>query len=252
MPEDCRSFRRALLVSGPAAAGEAHPRSCPACAAFRDGELASSTAIRRSLRGVAAPDSLRQRVRETIVVGRARRRRVLSSLAAAALLVAVVAASTWQVRSAGQAQAHDIEERLVTDYLEVAHAPDPLDVTDARPATLQRWFAQRLRLAVRLPVLRGGVLRGGRACNIAGRPAGMAVYDVAGTDALDDDVAVFAFEPTGEDWSHMTACNDVAGRRICHGNAHGVALLVWEERGLTYAMTAALEPERLLSLVNGS
>ncbi len=47
----------------------------------------------------------------------------------------------------------------------------------------------------------------------------------------------------------MPEVKGLSGRRTCHEHKHGVGVLVWEERGLTYALAGALELDQLKGLL---
>lgn len=268
MPESCRAYRHALLVGAPRPDGDDHAAGCPDCCRFRDVELGTADAIRAGRPTWTASSSLRERVaialeaerqaagRSMPARGASRRSRrrvlmiaggVLAAAAAAALVVAVRAG-----RADGQQLAHEMAEALVDDHLKYARRADRLQLAATSPPALETFFEQELQLAAKLPVLGDARLVGGRRCKLRGRPAALAFYDAARADhPAGDPISLFVFESRGEDWSRMKEIPGLRGKRTCRHHERGVGLVIWEERGLVYAMAGALEADelgRLLSL----
>jgi hypothetical protein len=191
---------------------------------------------------------LRERIALAIdseIRGRPRRRRILvAALAVAAVAVVTVVLLAVPSEPTGVERAHRTTEALVADHLEYAHRNDRLQVASMSRSEVERWFESEVQLAVRLPELDGARLLGGRHCQVAGRSAALAFYDRGG-----EPVSVFVFPSRGEDWSDMHEIAGRSGKRTCRHHDRGVGLLVWEERGLIYAVASALDAPELEGLV---
>lgn len=149
-------------------------------------------------------------------------------------------------------RAHSTAEFLVDDHLKYARRDARTQLATSSPAELQSWFEHQVELAAKLPELRGARLIGGRRCKVQGRPAALAFYEKTGTDGrASEPLSLFVFEPGGEDWSEMEEVPGLHGKRLCRHHQRGVGLLIWEERGLVYAVAGALEADELRTLVAG-
>lgn len=82
-----------------------------------------------------------------------------------------------------------------------------------------------------------------------GRPAALVFYQRDSAEADPEPLSLFVFETAGEDFSAMDELDGLPGKRTCHRASRGVGIIVWEERGLVYALTAALETEQLGALL---
>lgn len=254
MQERCREFRGALLLSegGPE---PPHPLGCARCHAFE----ASLRQTRALLRDVGEswqpPETLRRRVAETVERERrrseARRRarsRVWVGLAAALSVAAVItAAFVLSGRHSGRHRADVIVGALIDDFLEYGPAgPEKLQVASADPAAIEAFFARHVRIAARLPVLREAALSGGRRCDLDGRPAALAFFERNRSGATVP-VSLFAFEPRGEDFSKLAPVPGASGYRQI--SLRGVTIVLWQERGLVYALAGALDAPELVKLL---
>jgi anti-sigma factor RsiW len=165
-------------------------------------------------------------------------------LVSGALAIWIAGAET-----AGQRRAHATTEEIVADFLKYARlGPEGLQILSRDPASVERFFAERIRLAAKVPRFSGVTLIGGRQGNLGSRPAALLFFEQRGPEGADP-LSLFVFEPQGEDWSRMPEVKGLSGRRTCHEHKHGVGVLVWEERGLTYALAGALELDQLKGLL---
>jgi hypothetical protein len=253
----CREFRRAFLLEGNEEWGS-HAESCADCRAFVDAERKAAELLRAHGQRERAPLHLRERV-AAVLDGEAgrrarglRRRRVIGAAAALAALGAVAA---WAVVSRldgdGRHRAHETMALVAEDFLEYAPMGKArLQIESGDAAAVERFFAERVRLAAKVPPLKGLTLVGGRRCAVGGRPAALAFLERRAKEGAEH-YGLFVFEPRGEDWSAMPEVPNLGGRRACHQSKRGVTILVWEERGLVYALAGALEIERLKEFADG-
>jgi hypothetical protein len=251
MNERCREFRKAWLTSETPEAPDSHVHSCGECRAFADAEWQTTQLLRSLAPKWQPPVQLRERVAATLERERSRRprlarRRVM--IAAAALALAVVGTtSAWVLTSdaSGYESAHQTTALIAEDFLKFASkGPEKLQVASGDPAVVERFFAEHLQLAAKVPRLHGLTLVGGRRCNLGGRPAAL-IFLEREEPGGPEPYALFVFEPGGEDWSTMPELPTLHGRRACHQSKRGVGIILWEERGLVYALAGAEEIEHL-------
>jgi hypothetical protein len=258
MNEHCRGFRIAWLTCETPQTPDSHLRSCSECRAFVDAERQATQLIRSLAWKWEPPVQLRERVAATLARERSRRRRVIPrrvALAAAAVAVAMAGTTLAWMRSSdasGHERAHQTTALIAEDFLKFASkGPEKLQVASRDPAVVERFFAEHLRLAAKVPRLRDLTVVGGRRCDVGGRPAAL-IFLERELPAGPEPYALFVFEPDGEDWSTMPELPTLRGRRACHQSKRGVGIILWEERGLVYALAGAEEIERLSGVVEAA
>jgi anti-sigma factor RsiW len=254
MQDRCREFRRSLLlsVSGPE---PTHPLGCNRCHAF-EASLRQTRVLLRAAAGSWQPsEALRRRVVETVERERsradarrgARSRLRLEVAAAVSLAAAILVAFTWSATHTGRHNAATVAQGLVDDFLDYAPAgPEKLQVASADPAVIEAFFARHVRIAARLPALREAVLSGGRRCDLDGRPAALAFFERSGLGVATP-ISLFAFEPRGEDFSKLAPVPGAPRYRQL--SLRGVTVILWQERGLVYALAGALDAPELVQLL---
>ena len=253
MDASCQEYRRAVLLGEVDALSSTHALTCVACRSFEEAERATSAMVRRAAPQWQTPAHLRENLAATLDRERERAARVVSVrrlalVAGLAVLLVSGGLAIWSARAetAGQRRAHATTDEIVADFLKYAHlGPEGLQILTRDPAAVERFFAERLRLATKVPRLSGVTLIGGRQDDLGGRPAALLLFEQSKPEGDAEPLSLFVFEPQGEDWSRMPEVKGRSGRRTCHEHKHGVGVLVWEERGLTYALAGALELDQL-------
>jgi anti-sigma factor RsiW len=256
MDPRCQEFRRAVLVGEINASSNPHSLACVACRRFEEAEHATSAMIRRAAPRWQAPAHLRENLAATLDRERERSARVaslrhLAVVVGLTVLLVSGALAMWIARAetTGQHRAHATTDQIVADFLNYARlGPESLEILTRDPAAVERFFAERIRLAAKVPRLSGVTLIGGRQSNLGSRPAALLFFEQRGPGG-GEPLSLFVFEPQGEDWSRMPEVKGLPGRRTCHEHKHGVGVLVWEERGLTYALAGALELDQLKGML---
>ncbi|MBI4589087.1 MAG: hypothetical protein HY725_09625 [Candidatus Rokubacteria bacterium] len=251
MDERCREFRRVFLLSEGLPGEDPHPRTCADCRAFAEAERKTAEVLRVHAPRWQPPAHLREGITATLERERSDRARGLykrrALVAAGAVLALIGGTAMWRVlsHSDGQQRAHATTVLIADDFLKFASlGPEKLQVTSGNGAEVERFFAEHLRLAAKVPRLSGLALIGGRRCNLGGRPAALLFFE-QGAPESSEPYALFVFEPRGEDWSAMPEVPELRGRRACHQSKRGVGILIWEERGLVYALAGAQDIEHL-------
>ena len=167
------------LAAPDAAELEAHLRACPACSRLERRRRALSAAIREHVPRVAAPDTLRARVRTAVraEVSRAARPRSYWPALAVAASLAVVAVGSWQAawrRASGDALA----DQVLASHVRSLMPGHLTDVQSSDQHTVKPWFNGKLDFSP--PVYdfagRGFPLLGGRLEYAGGRPVAALVY----------------------------------------------------------------------------
>lgn len=251
MSLECLTARRAILLGeADAPSVREHLERCEGCRRFEAGEHAVAAAMRTRAPRARAPQALRERLVAALEAERSRpaggRRRALRGIAAgAAALMLALAAFILLGPVDGAAEARRTVAALAADHLEYASG-GPLELASSSSAEIAGWLRARTRLAVTVPVPPGATILGARRCRLRGRSAALVSYRLAGIggDGGGSAASLFAFRTAGEEWSSMETLAERRPKRICRAHDRGLSVLVWEERGLTYAFVTEIpEPE---------
>jgi hypothetical protein len=254
MQDRCREFRRSLLLCE-SGSEPTHPLGCAPCHTFEASVRQTRVLVRDVAESWQPSEALRRRVAETVDRERRRsearrkaRSRVGVGLGAALPLAVVVAiVLLWSAAHTGRGRVDAVAGALVDDFLEFGPAgPEKLQVASADPALIEAFFARHVRIAARIPDLREAALSGGRRCDLAGRPAALAFLERHGSTKTAP-ASLFAFEPRGEDFSKLALVPGAPRYRQL--SLRGVTIVVWQERGLVYALAGALDAQELVSLL---
>ncbi|MBI1951117.1 MAG: hypothetical protein HYS34_07120 [Acidobacteria bacterium] len=251
MSLECLAARRSILLGGEVAASvREHLERCEACRRFEAGGRAVAATVRGRASRPPAPQTLRERLVAALEEERSRsargwRRwwRSAGLLAAASLLAVAAFALLAPVR--GAAEARRTVAAVAADHLEYA-AGGPMELASSSPAEVADWLRARTRLAVSVPVPPGATVLGARRCRLRGRPAALVSYRLHDTEggARGSAASLFVFQSAGEGWSSMETLAARRPKRICRAHDRGLNVLVWEDRGLTYAFVTEIpEPE---------
>jgi anti-sigma factor RsiW len=228
------------------AAIEAHLLECAACAAIFERELTFINAIRESGPLHTASPELRARVQQVLngpaaVVHRSRLRLGLGI--AAAILVLTLPVVIWRGMSHTDRRATSSFALMAADtHLRRTRGQLPLEVETAAPQHISEWFANKVNFSVKLPnyqessgqeklyTLEGARLVGYKedyAAYVAYRMKARPISLVITSDAV--------AKPSGGE--------EIVARGLTfHYNAiHGLKVITWSDRGLTYALVSDLE-----------
>lgn len=226
---------------------EAHLVECEACAAIFERELAFINAIRESGPLHVASPELRARVQATLAGSQqvASRSRLRWGLAiAAALIVLLLPLAIWRGvnRADGVAEPSSFASMAAETHLRRTRGQLPLEVETGTPQRISEWFANKVNFSVKLPnyqessgqeklyTLEGARLVGYKddyAAYVAYRMKARPISLVITSDAV--------VKPSGGE--------EIVARGLTfHYNAiHGLKVITWSDRGLTYALVSDLE-----------
>ena len=231
------------------AAIESHLQQCESCASIFERELSFIKAIRESGSLHVASPELRARVQETLsgtgTQARAgsRSRLTWGFAIAAALVILVLPVVVWRMmKRSDQMTLSSFALMAAETHLRHARGQLPLEVETAAPQRISEWFANKVNFSVKLPnyqessgqeklyTLEGARLVGYKddyAAYVAYRMKSRPISLVITSDA--------AAQPSGGE--------EIVARGLkFHYNAiHGLKVLTWSDRGLTYALVSDLE-----------
>jgi anti-sigma factor RsiW len=227
---------------------ETHLRECASCAAIFERELSFINAIRESGPLHVASPELRARVQETLtgsnVAALKPRSRLRWGLAiAAALLVLILPLVIWRGMSRpDRTEPSSFALMAAETHLRRTRGQLPLEVETAAPQRISEWFGNKVNFSVKLPNYQ----------ELSGQEK---LYTLEGARLVgykDDYAAYVAYRMKARPISLVITSDSVVrpsgGEEIpakgltFHYNAiHGLKVLTWSDRGLTYALVSDLD-----------
>jgi anti-sigma factor RsiW len=236
------------------AAVETHLQSCQSCASVFERELSFINAIRECGPLHVASPALRARVQETLngaerepappSQGPVSRPRVRLGLAiAATLLMLILPIVIWRVMKRSTQQTPSTFALMAAEnHWRRTRGQLPLEIESATPQRISEWFANKVNFRVQLP-------------NYQESSGQEKLYTLEGARLVgykDDYAAYVAYEMKSRPISLVITSDSVVkpsgGEQIMargltfHYNAiHGLKVLTWSDRGLTYALVSDLE-----------
>lgn len=230
---------------------ETHLQECESCASIFERELSFIKAIRESGPLHVAPPALRARVQEALagspkvaVAGSRSRSRLTWGFAiAAAVLVLLLPVVVWRVMKRSEQSTPSSFALMAADtHLRRTRGQLPLEVETAAPYRISDWFANKVNFSVKLP-------------NYQESSGQEKLYTLEGARLVgfkDDYAAYVAYRMkdrpislviTSESAARPSGGEEIVARGLTfHYNAiHGLKVLTWSDRGLTYALVSDLE-----------
>jgi anti-sigma factor RsiW len=257
--KNCEDIRRRLnlyldneLLGEDRVVVETHLRECQSCAAIFEREQSFINAIRECGPLHVASPALRARVQETLSGSEreatnervASRSRLTWGLAiAAALLLLLVPIVVWRTISRSDKPTASSFALMAADHhLRRTRGQLPLEVETGAPHVISNWFANKVNFSVKLP-------------NYQESSGQERLYELEGARLVgykDDYAAYVAYRMKQQPISLVITSDSVVkpsgGEEIVarglkfHYNAiHGLKVLTWSDRGLTYALVSDLE-----------
>jgi anti-sigma factor RsiW len=231
---------------------ETHLHDCESCAAFYERELGFLNAIRESGPLHVVPAELRARVQETLNGSQSlvsRRRFVSKShvtwgvAIAATLVVLSLPIVVWRVMNrADGTEPSSFALMAAETHLRRTRGQLPLEMETATPQRISEWFANKVNFSVKLP-------------NYQESSGQEKLYTLEGARLVgykDDYAAYVAYRMKARPISLVITSDSVAkpsggeeiaarGLRFHYNAIHGLKVITWSDRGLTYALVSDLE-----------
>ena len=179
---------------------------------------------------------------KTIFNGLSRRRLLLGVAAALAAILLFVSSPVWQ--PSGDEQDSSVVNTLIQDHLASKLKEHPLDLVTADQALLERWFSSRVDFNVAVPRFESSTLIGGHLCLISGKRSVSVSFEKGNVP-----VTLYMIDRGMVDLTTLNAISSVNQKTVFHYDGKGCNMLLWEQRGLVYALVSDLSENELITLI---
>ena len=227
-----------------------HLKHCPECRAFFFDEEALRSVLKTRLAKQAVPAHVRERILARI--GEARtydgRRRAFSlrgTRVRAAVATALGVILLFLVGIVGyQSLNNDPQERvlaeLIDDHLRFKLGASALESSQVKQ--VEAWFSGKVDYPVQAPRFEQTELVGGRLCYLFGKKGAMLFYRKDGAM-----LALYVLDGTDLNIDRV-ARPESGDRGFAYGVGKGHNLVLWQDRGLVYALVSHLQKDELVRL----
>jgi len=231
-----------------------HIERCHDCAREAETERAIRQHLARALQADGAegmPDdaALEQAVRRATgrvrwMASWSRRARLTTGIAAALVLVPLIGLA-WRSGWVGHSDA-PLATLLVTDFEHFVNNGQPVQIASDDAQAVSGWLRSQTQLPVTLASAAGGhcKLIGGRKCEIGGRPAAFAVYEMNGKPA-----SLVVVPSAVANFKGMRS-TEHEGSAYWVDRCKGHAVVACQQGDLVYACVSTLAEEELLHLMS--
>ena len=234
---------------------EYHLRECQSCRSFAQAEKRFLDTIRTSDPLYVASSELTTRVRSILQLSDkdsldrpahsrlSQRHRVIATIAAAALLLLLLPILIWRAREREPRSSASSFALMAADaHLRHIRGQLPLEMMSTEPREVSEWFVNKVDFRVKIP-------------NYQEAPGLEKLYTMEGARlvAYKNDYAAYVAYQMNDHPISLVITSDSVGQTsggeeikakglVFHYNAiHGLKVLTWSDRGLTYALVSDLE-----------
>ncbi|MEX1137748.1 MAG: DUF4367 domain-containing protein [Bacteroidota bacterium] len=233
-----------------------HAAGCQDCRLFFAQEKKFSSAMQKRFPRRHAPPRLRESVLQGVANERKKaevrstpfrtrfrlRESVLGAIALAATLLLLTLFFLSRQDEVGWTES--VLNLFIQDHLAMKLKEHPLDVETSDNDRLQRWLAARVDFNVTVPRPAALTLKGGHLCLIGGKRSVSLSFE---KDAVP--LTLYMIDQKGADLAGLKRVSIVSGNSVFLYDSKGCNILLWQQRGLVYALISDLSEEELVAIV---
>jgi len=214
-----------------------HLKGCPECKRFFEQERAFSRLLRQNIVREPVPSELRKELLRHVSKRKTFPKMVYKILSIAAVLMLLTAGYIYKLHSDIKSFVMDI----INDHINFLPYSG-IQISSQDPLTLQKWFTGKVEFSVVLPELKAEI-KGARLCFLRGKRLGLVFYEHKGSP-----ISLFITSGLNPErlWSKEVI---IHGKRMKIVEKNGFSLLLWQEKGITYALVSGLDAEELKKII---
>lgn len=214
-----------------------HLKECPECRRFFEQEKAFSALLRQKLTKEPVPSELRERLLRHVSERKTYSRIIYKLISIAVVLMLFAAGYIYKLHSDTESFVMDI----INDHINFLPYSG-IQISSSDFLTIQKWFNGKVDFSVVLPELKAEI-KGARLCFLKGKRLGLVFYEHRGSQ-------ISLFITTGLNPERLWAKEVmIHGKRMKIIEKNGFNLLLWQEKGITYALVSDLDTEELKKII---
>ncbi|MBI4686310.1 MAG: DUF4367 domain-containing protein [Nitrospirae bacterium] len=215
-----------------------HVRECPECRMFFEQERAFASLLRDKAAKDKAPAELRQRLLEAEPAKKMHSGLMYKIISIAAILMLVAGGYIFKLYS----DTESMVEKIVNDHINFL-SYSGIQVTSSRSDEIKAWFGDRVDFSVNVPELKAA-LKGARLCLLDKKRLALLFYEHNGSQ-------ISLFVTTELDTERLLSGEEVIvkDKKVRIVEQKGYNLLLWQERGISYALVSDLSIDKLKKII---
>ena len=215
-----------------------HINDCRECREFFEGERAFGSMLRQRAAKDELPAGLRQGILKTAPVRDTRSRLLYKLLSIAAILILFAGGYIFKIHRDTMSLAGNIIEDHI-GFLSYSG----IQITSTNHDEVKAWFGGRVDFGVNVPEL-SARLKGARLCLLDKKRLALVFYELNGSQ-----ISLFMTDELNPKRLFSGKEVEVRGKKVRIMEQKGYNLLLWQDRGLTYALVSDLNLEELKKII---
>lgn len=226
------------VISQETVEAKRHLRECHDCKKFFEQERIFSALLKERLKRDEVPHELRQRLLKPMPKQKRYSRLVYKLISLAAVLMLFVGGYIYKLHS----DAESMVREIINDHINFL-SYSGIQISSSDPIAIQNWFKGRIDFGVVLPEL-SATLKGARLCLLKEKRLGLVFYE-----QRDSQLSLFIMTELNPErlWSGKEVI--IKGKKVHIVEEKGFNVLLWLERGITYALVSDLNMEELEKII---
>jgi len=225
------------VVTGDMLEAKRHINECTECREFFEAEKSFGSLLRQKIVKDKAPDELRQQIFKTSARN-IRAKLLYRLLSAAAILILFAGGYILKMHS----DTNSLIGKIVNDHINFL-SYSGIQVTSSNPDEVKRWFGGRVDFGVNVPAL-SARLKGARLCLLDKKRLALLFYEHNGSQ-----ISLFMTGELNPERLLSGKEVEVRGKKVRVVEQKGYNLLLWRDRGLTYALVSDLSLDELKKII---
>ncbi|HBR21142.1 MAG TPA: hypothetical protein DD713_01015 [Nitrospiraceae bacterium] len=226
------------IVTGDLLEAKRHVNECRECKEFLEQEKAFASLLRQTGIKDKAPAELRQRILMATPARNTRSKLMYKLLSIAAILILFSGGYILKMHS----DTKSLIGKIVEDHISFL-SYSGIQVRSSNPDDVKRWFDGRVDFGVNIPEL-AARLKGGRLCLLDKKRLALVFYEHRGSQ-----ISLFMTGELNPERLLSGKEVEVKGRKVRIVEQKGYNLLLWQDRGLTYALVSDLSLDELKKII---
>lgn len=214
-----------------------HVNECQECREFFEQEKAFSSLLRQKVIKDKAPAELSQRILKTSAKN-TRKRLIYKLLSVAAVLILFAGGYIFKMHT----DTNSLVGKIIEDHISFLSYLG-IQISSSSPDEVRSWFDGRVDFGVNVPELSARI-KGARLCLLDKKRLALVFYEHNGSQ-------LSLFMTTELNPERLLSGKEVIvkGRKVHIVEQKGYNLLLWQDRGLTYALVSDLSLDELKKII---
>lgn len=215
-----------------------HVNECPECRTFFEQERAFPSLLREKVTKAEAPLELRQRLLKPVPARKTHSSLIRKIISIAAILMLFAGGYIFKLHS----DTESLVKKIVNDHIDFL-SYSGIQISSSYPDEIKTWFNGRVDFGAVLPEL-SATLKGARLCLLDEKRLALVFYEHGGSQ-------LSLFMTTELNPERLLSDEEVIlkGKKVHIVEQKGYNLLLWQDRGVTYALVSDLSIEELKKII---